>query len=164
MSYARQSMLNIRGMRQDRAHKDLAHARSARNAAARELAEKQDDRRRYEKDKEERRDRVYAAVMGRPVKIEDLDQARTAVTRIDEEGLLLEEAERKAEDALAERERETEGARIRFVAATRDFTKIDEHRKSWMEEDSREQERIADSEMEEFAGRRTGGEDDDTFA
>ena len=164
MAYALQSMLKIRGMRQDRTQTELAHARVARNKAAQELDRRRDEHARYEAEKDERRDRVYAALMGRPVKMEELDMARTAVTRIDEEGILLEEAERKAVRALEERERETEGARLKFVEATREYTKIEEHRKIWLEESQREQERAADSEMEEFAGRRMGCDDDDTDA
>ena len=163
MAYALQSMLKIRGMREDRAQTELAGARVARTRAEREHDERTSRLAAYDRTKEERRDRVYEAVMGRVVKREDLDRAREAVTRIDEEGLLLAEAEIKARDVLAKREAEAESARIRFVAASKNLAKIEEHRKAWEEEDRKMQEMLADAEMEEFSGRRMVGDDDDSL-
>ena len=97
MAYPLGSMIRIRSMREDRAATDLTRARRARTAAERTLREKTEAVERYEETKEDRRDRVYDAVMGHAVKIEALDRARDAVNRIDEEGLLLEEDEKKAQ-------------------------------------------------------------------
>jgi len=151
-------MLNIRAMREDRAAGDLSRARRARMVAERTRDEKREVLERYEMTKESRRDRVYDAVMGRPVKIEDLDQARDAVNRIDEEGVLLEEDEKKAEHELEERTREAQAAHVRYVAAEKDKEKIVMHRDVWQEEDRLEQERLQDAEMEEFTGKK---EDED---
>ena len=163
MAYALQSMLKIRGMREDRAQTELAGARVARNRAEREHDERASRLAEYDRTKDERRDRVYDAVMGRLVKREDLDRARDAVSRIDEEGMLLAEAEVKAKDVLAKRESEAESARIRFVAASKNLAKIEEHRRAWEEEDLKMQEMLADAEMDEFAGRRLVGDDDDSL-
>lgn len=163
MAYALQSMLKIRGMRQDRTQTELASARVARSKAEHELEEKKDERAKFEETKEERRDRVYDAVMGRPVTMDELDMARAAVTRIDEEGVLLEEAEKKADQVFNEKDQAAEHARVKFVAATKDLTKIEEHRKAWEEEDRKEQEMRADAEMEEFTGRKMVSDDDDSL-
>ena len=95
-----QSMIRIRSMREDRAATDLTRARRARTAAERTLREKAEAVERYEETKEERRDRVYDAVIGHAVKMEALDQARDAVNRIDEEGVLLEEDEKNYNQEL----------------------------------------------------------------
>ena len=111
-------------MREDRAQADLAAARNARAMAEREREERRADYARYEETKEDRRDRVYDAVIGYAVKIEALDRARDAVNRIDEEGLLLEEDEKKAERDLETRTREASAARVRYVAAQKNKQKI----------------------------------------
>ena len=119
MAYALQSMLKIRGMREERAQTELAAARSARAQAQHELEKKIEERQKFEETKEERRDKIFATVMGRVVSMTDLDQVRSAVSGIDEQGMLLEEAEHKAEHVLEEREAETEVARGRFAAASK---------------------------------------------
>lgn len=147
-------MLKIRVMREDRAGSALTAARRARKTAADELENRRRERARYLETKEERRDRLYDQVMGKPVSMDALDDVRTAVTRIDEEGVLLEQAEQKAEDVLKQKEREAETARVEFVGASRNRMKIDEHRNIWVEEVRLEEERAADAEMEEFTGKR----------
>jgi len=154
MSYPLQSLLTIRSMREDRASTVLTGARRARANAADVLSQKREARERYEETKEERRDRVYETVMGRPVRRDALDRVREAVTRIDEEGLLLVEAERKAQDVLTEKTQEEGRAHVSYVAATRERTKIDQHREIWTDEDRRAQELAADAEMEEFTGKK----------
>ncbi len=163
MGYALESMRRIRTMREERAGTELTGARRARAAAEREHDEKAEACARFEATKDARRDRIYAAVMGRPVTRDDLDRARAAVTRIDEEGVLLAEAERTAQATLETRDREADAAKVRYTAAARNKAKIDLHRQAWEEEDRRMQELRADMELEEFAGRRLTGDDDDTF-
>jgi len=163
MAYALNSMLKIRAMREDRAATELTGARRARTAAE----EVRDERRKtlddFNETKEERRDTVYDAVIGRVVTMDDLDRARAAVTKIDEEGMLLEEAERKAEEDLEKKEELAESAHVRFVAASKKKAKIDQHKLAWEEEDRLQQERAADAEMEEFTGRKMIADDDDSF-
>lgn len=154
MAYPLQSLLKIRVMRQDRAAGVLTHARHVRENAAETLANKTEARMRFDETKDARRDRVYETVIGRLVKREALDRAREMVMRIDEEGLLLMEDERKAAEVLEEKKQEESRSHVRYVAATRECTKIDEHRTIWMEEDNRAQERAEDSELEEFTGKR----------
>lgn len=163
MSYALESLLKIRVMREDRAGTELTGARRARSSAERALAEKSEACVEYEHHKDERRDRVYDAVMGRVVTLDDLDRARDAVSKIDEEGVLLAEAERQAKVVLEQKSEAAETARVRFVAATKDKTKIDLHRAAWEEEDRKMREMQADAEMEEFTGRRLVGDDDDSL-
>ena len=163
MAYPLQAMLKIRGMREDRAGTELTGARRARNAAETERDSRRETRRKFEVTKEERRDRIYDAVIGRTVSLDDLDQARSAVTAIDEEAMLLEEAESKAQQELEKREDEARTAKVRFIEASKNKMKIDQHRTVWMEEDRKNQERIEDAEMEEFTGRRMTADDDDSL-
>lgn len=161
MAYALQSMLKIRGLRENHAQAELVQAKAVQSKAESELQARADARVEYESEKEERRDRVFAAVIGRTVKMDDLDLARSAVTRIDEEGILLAEAERKARVTFEEKRNATERARDELVAATRNLEKIVQHRRIWEEEDRRSRERIADAEMDEFAEIRRRNDRDD---
>lgn len=161
--YPLQAMLKIRAMREDRAGTELTSARRARDAAEEVRDEKSDARKKFEQTKDERRDRVYAAVIGKTVSMDMLDQARDAVTRIDEEGLLLQEAELKAIREFEQREQEADSAKIRFITASRNKMKIDQHKLIWAEEERKRQEYAADAEMDEFTGRRMSADDDDSF-
>ena len=165
MAYALQSMLKIRGMREDRAQTELAGARLARAKAERELEEKSTERMKFEETKETRRDKIFETVIGRVVSMDELDRARSAVTAIDEQGVLLAEAENRAEHLLEQRDEETEAARARFATALRNKAKIDQHKAVWEEKERKMQEMLADAEMEEFTGKGPMGtsEDDDSL-
>ncbi len=163
MAYALQSMLKIRVMREDKAQTELTGARRARTAAEEALEEKKKKLDEFEETKEDRRDKVYDAVIGRVCSMEDLDKARDAVTKIDEEGMLLEEAKDQAKATFEKKDEEAEGARVRYVAAMKNLSKIEEHKKAWEDVDRKEQQMREDAEMEEFTGRKMTDDDDDSF-
>jgi len=156
-------MLKIRGMREDRAQTALAVARHARDVAERALDERREKRRRYDETRESRRDGLYGAVVGRVVSRQDLEQVREAVTRIDEESMLLHQDEEHAAEEHRAKERKADEAHGVYVAAAKERAKIEEHRKIWEDEDRRQREALADAEMEEFTGRTMTADDDDTF-
>ena len=163
MAYALESMLRIRVMREDRAGKDLVSARHAREVAQVELDSRKRKLDAYSQTKEERRDRVFDTIMGRPVPRDEIDRVRTAISQIDEEGVLLTDGVRRAEADLETKEQETDKAHGRFVAAVKERAKVSQHREIWMEEDRRMQELRADAEMEEFTGRKMTDDDSDDF-
>ena len=154
MGYALQSLLRIRLMREDRASSELtaarqavARAQDALDARKRELAD-------YNKTREERRDRIYASVMGRPVTREQIDLAQEGVARIDEEGALKADNVARAESDLHTREKAVEVAHSNFVVASKNRMKIDEHKADWLIRDAKEQDARAEGELEDFTGRK----------
>ena len=163
MAYALESMLRIRVMREDRAGKDLVAARHAREVAQVELDTRKRKLDAYSQTKEERRDRVFDTILGRPVPRDEIDRVRTAISQIDEEGVLLTDGVHRAEADLETKEQETEKAHGRFVAAVKERAKVSQHKEIWMEEDRRMQELRADAEMEEFTGRKMTDDDSDDF-
>ena len=159
MAYILKPLLDIRVMRQDRASGELTAARQAvRDAEAAVEARKRelDD---FEKTKEERRDRIYATIMGRPVSREKLDLAQEGVARIDEEGSIRLDNVRQAEGELSKCEAAAEAARNVFIAATKNRMKIDEHRTVWITAEAEEQERRTEGELEDFTGRKQNLDD-----
>ena len=154
MPYALQPMLRIRQRREDAAGAALVAARVEERAAAKTLEERKEELAEYERTKEERRDRVYDAVMGRPCTMDDLDKAREGVARIDEEGTLKADNVARAEGVLHEKEAASAAAQGALNLAIKNRMKIEEHREAWVQEDLKEQERAAEFELEDFTGRK----------
>ena len=154
MAYALQSMLRIRTMREDRASADLAAARQKVRQAAQELEDRKEELRHFEETKEERRDRIYDAVIGHALKREELDQVLEGVARIDEEGVLKADNVTMAEGVLKEKKELAEKAREGFVRASKERMKITEHKSIWMAEEAKEQDRRQEIELEDFTGKK----------
>ena len=154
MAYVLQPLLRIRQMREDRATGELSVARRERVAAEATLEERRKDLARFEETKEERRDRIYDAIMGRPVDRDQIDLAAEGVARIDEEGVLKADNVKRAEaDVKTCMDREG-AARQMLNLATKERMKIDEHRSVWLSEEAAEQEAKAEGELEDFTVRK----------
>ena len=154
MAYVLQPLLRIRQMREDRATGELSVARRERAAAEAALEARRKDLARYEETKEERRDRIYDAIMGCPVDRDQIDLAAEGVARIDEEGVLKADNVKRAEaDVKTCMDREG-AARQMLNLATKERMKIDEHRAVWLAEEAAEQEAKAEGELEDFTVRK----------
>ncbi len=154
MGYALQPLLRIREMREDRATGELTAARQAVAAAEHALEVREHELAEYEQTKDERRDRIYAAIMGQPVSREKIDIANEGVARIDEEGVLKADNVVRAKDELKKREDAAEVARQNLNLATKNRMKIVEHKAVWLAEDAAEQEHRAEGELEDFVVRK----------
>lgn len=154
MGYELQSLLRIRLMREDRASSELTAARQAVAMAHEVLDAREHELAEYTRTREERRDRIYATVMGRPVTREQLDLAQEGVARIDEEGVLKADNVARAQGDLKARKEAAAVAHGNFIAASKDRMKIDEHRSEWLIRDAKEQDARAEGELEDFVGRK----------
>ncbi len=154
MGYSLQPLLRIREMREDRATGELTAARQAVTAAESALEAREKELEEYEETKDERRDRIYAAIMGQTVSRERIDIANEGVARIDEEGVLKADNVLRAKDELKKREDAAEVARQNLNLATKNRMKIDEHKAVWLAEDAAEQEHRAEGELEDFVVRK----------
>ena len=154
MAYLLQPLLKIRLMREDRAAGELPAARRTREAAEAALAERRDDLARYEATKEERRDRIYATIIGQTVSRDKLDIASEGVARIDEEGILKADNVKRAEAEVQERVAQEKTARQRFNLATKERMKIDEHKAIWIQAEAAAEEHRAEGELEDFIVRK----------
>lgn len=152
--YTLQPLLRIRTMREDRATGELTTARRALAAAEEALAARQRDLAEWEDTKEERRDRIYDAIIGREVSRDQIDLANEGVARIDEEGVLKADNVKRAEGVVKEKSDAAEIARTNLMIATKNRMKIDEHRSIWLQAEAAEQERLAEGELEDFIVRK----------
>ena len=135
-------------MREDRATGELTAARQALAAAQEALAARQRDLAEWESTKEERRDRIYDAIIGRKVSRDQIDLATEGVSRIDEEGVLKADNVKRAEGVVREKADAAEVARMNLTIATRNRMKIDEHRAVWLADEA------AEGELEDFVVRK----------
>ena len=154
MAYALQSMLRIRVMREDRAATELTAARREVTRAQERLVQRKNDLKEYEATKDARRDRIFEAVIGRAVSMEDLDLAREGVARIDEEGILKADNVVQAEADLQKCKDNAETSRQAFVSASKNRMKITEHRSIWEAEEAAVAEYRSEMELEDFTGKK----------
>ena len=141
-------------MREDRATGELTAARQALAIAKEALAARQRDFAEWENTKEERRDRIYDAIIGRKVSRDQIDLATEGVSRIDEEGVLKADNVKRAEGIVKEKTDAAEVAKANLTIATRNRMKIDEHRAVWLAEDAAAQEARSEGELEDFVVRK----------
>ena len=160
MAYALESLVKIRVRREDAARGELVAAQLKVAEAENALEERKNDLFEYERTKEERRDRIYAAVIGRTVSADDLALAREGVSRIDEEGSLKADNVIRAEGVLKDRQNEAAAAREGFVLATKNRMKIDEHRESHLREQAAWEELRQEIELEDFTGKKVADDRD----
>lgn len=153
-TYRLQSLLRIRANREDKASAALAVARQAVAEALNAVHTRERELADFRATAEARRDRIYAAVMNRPVTMDELDRAREGVARIDDEGVLRADTVLLAKKALDERRSEESKARAQFVLATKDRMKISEHRTRWAQDEVRAQEHFQELELEDFTGKK----------
>jgi type III secretion protein O len=154
MAYLLQPLLSIRKMREDRAAGELTAARRAVHDAEETLEARKKELADFEKTKDERRDRIYDAIMGHPVTREQIDLANEGVARIDQEEALRTDNMHRADADLKEREKAADAARAVFAEATRNRMKIDEHKAVWNAAEALDAERRAEGELEDFTVRK----------
>ena len=154
MPYTLQPLLRIRTMREDRASGELVAAKRNLAQAEEALAARQHDLEEWEKTKDERRDRIYDAIIGREVSRDQIDMANEGVARIDEEGALKADNVKRAEGEVKEKEAAADVARANLNIAIKNRMKIDEHKSAWLAEEAKEQEARAEGELEDFTVRK----------
>ncbi len=154
MAYALDSLMKIRIRREDTARSELTAARLRMSEAQNELEARKEEFRLYEETKDERRERIFAAILGRTVGADELEMAREGISRIDEEGNLKADNIVRAESILRDREKEVESARDVLVFATKNRMKIEEHRSNWLTISAAEEDYRQEIELEDFTGKK----------
>lgn len=153
MAYPLRDLLRIRIIREDAATDNLTKAKNNLENAIRNVEKKKKELEDYKVFRKEETDRLYKEIVNKKIKKIDLDELKAEIAKLERKELeyleALEEAKRQHEEAV----QKLEEARVIYRQALMDVKKISEHKESWMAEYNKEQERIADIEMEEFKGR-----------
>ena len=154
MAYQLQALLNIRSMREDRALQALGVARRVREESEATVQERRRDYSAYLETREQRRDEIYATVIGRVVTMDNIEVMQEGVARIDAEGALLKDNILRAEAVVEEKKKDESSAEQAHNFALKNKMKIESHRDFWAEEERHEHDRKEELELEEFAGRK----------
>lgn len=157
MSYPLAVLLRVRTLRQDKALAALAAAEARLAEARRELREA---RRRHEEflvwlaEEEERR---YAAIMGRDMTLDDVDEFKRGLCAIRGREAAFLEGILRARKHVEDCEQAMARARARLLEAQRATLKIEEHRSRWQVLAHKEAERKEEVELEDFTPARFQG-------
>ena len=155
MAYPLQPLLSVRIFREDNA-KVALHAAQAALLEAEEQAEaSRVELARYIRWLPEEKERRYAAIMGEPITLPELDTFKAGLALLDDGVTVREEQVFKAENVVTEHEDHVLNAQAALLTANKEKLKIETHKDIWSKEFAKEAERIADLELEEFSPRMT---------
>lgn len=152
------SLLAVKRVREDSREAEMRGARRRLEEASRARDEARQLRAARDAQRAEEERELYAKVFARPVRLRDLDDLRDDVASLREQGRTDEEMVAQAEALRETRRGELDEATGTWHQAAQAREKFDGLVRAAREETAREQERLADLEMEEFTVRRPGGE------
>ena len=157
--YPLAAMLRVRMLHEDQAKRDartaeerLHEAQELRDGKAAELE-------RYKKWRPQEEDRRYAAIIGKPMDAAKLGEFREDLARLAQGEVERQQQVDEAEAVVLDRQKETDAARDAVVQARKACMKLEEHRDMWTAAMHKEEERLADLEMEESRGLVRGSEE-----
>ncbi len=159
--YVLQDLLRVRSFRENRAARDVGAAKQAMEESRSLVERRQRESADYTAWREKREDALYQEVLGRVVRVGELEDLKSGVLTLREKELLLEQAVMEARAAERAARENLERAREAYAARVRDLRKIEEHRKAWMARELLEEERAADAEMEEVPAGHPGEDEDE---
>ncbi len=152
-------MLRVRMLHEDQAKRDartaeerLHEAQELRDGKAAELE-------RYKMWRPQEEERRYASIIGKPMDAAKLGEFREDLARLAQGEAERQQQVDEAEAAVLDRQKETDRARDAVVQARKACMKLEEHRDMWTAAMRKEEERLADLEMEESRGLVRGSEE-----
>lgn len=142
-------MLRVRGLHEEQAKRE-AHAAEERLHEARDARDdKAAELERYRVWRTEEEERRYEAIWGKSLSAGQLGEFRDGLTRLAQGEVERQQRVLEADTLVQEREGAVEAARQAVVLARRASMKLEEHRDVWTAAMRKEEERLADLEMEE---------------
>lgn len=150
MAYVLAELLKIRLMREQWAKDALIKAQNVLDAAIRKVEEKKKELEDFRVWRVEEEKRLYAEVMRKRVKRNDIDALKLKLADLEKKELDHIQA---IDDAKEEREQAKEGvelARTAYNLAQVGVQKLEEHKTGWMAQWTKEQEALVEKEMEDF--------------
>ncbi|MEG2140848.1 MAG: YscO family type III secretion system apparatus protein [Bilophila sp.] len=148
--YPLEPLLRVRTFREKAAEQGVRTSEAVLAEAEKEKKRRQRALAEYHEWRTLEEDRRYASIMGQNLSLEELENfkagfAALALTELEHEeaALAAEEQRQKAVTSVHE-------ARAKFAAARKDTAKIAAHRDIWQEEQQKEAEKTAETELEDF--------------
>jgi hypothetical protein len=153
VKYTLQELLRVREFRETSRANEMKVKKARLNDAERMVAIKKEELSEYRIWRVQKEDSLYEEVQGSYISLKDLDNLKLKVSLLREKEALLDNNLVEAEKARETVREEFQRARNAYHHAVREKRKIEEHKKIWLEEMAREEERATDKEMEEFQRR-----------
>ena len=150
MTYALQGLLTVRNFRQESAASRMAESRAAVEEAEKLVETREQEQRSWRQERLRQEDLLYQQIHKKLVRLQDLDDVKQRVLILRDRELAL---VKKVRDAKVQRKAALEKLEADTKAwrcAVRDKEKIVAHRNDWEQEAAREEERLAELELEDF--------------
>lgn len=148
--YPLEQLLTVLKIKQDNAQLALQKAKENVKHAQKALKEAQKKLEEYKEWRPKEEERLFQKVMKKKVKNENVTDIKTEIGHLRDKEVALGEKVKEAQAHLEEMEKAVEEARKVYQEAVNRVTKIGEHENTWQAEHRKEQEALADKEMEEF--------------
>jgi type III secretion protein O len=150
MKYILEDLLKIRRLREDEKQKDLKVKKNELEDAIRLLEDKKTELANYIKWRINRENELYNAVINTKVTLTELDDLKTAIFILKEKDLILQKNILDAEQMKKQAEENLNQARIAYNKAFKETKKIVEHKKMWLTEIKKAEEKFAENEIEDL--------------
>lgn len=149
MKYPLEAMLRVRNMHEENAKREVRAAEKQLREAEEERQNKENELERYKKWLPEEEERRYTSIFGTNMNVAKLGDFRDGLAQLRQgvvkrEGDLLE-----AQKVVQSCQKRSDAARNAAIVARRECMKLEKHKELWAEAMRKEEERIADLEMEE---------------
>ena len=148
--YPLEQLLDLRKRREDDASKQLQIARQALETAENELKEARSTPSRFQQERIEQENSLYASVLGKSVKKMAIDDLFSQIGDLAAHEAELQTKVLAAEENVEKKKEDVATSQQRYRDAFRDREKIAEHRRQWLVQALLEEERVMDKELEEF--------------
>lgn len=148
--YPLESLLSVRTYREDAAKRNLVRAQQAIREAEAEKVKREEELEAWRVWRVEETDRRYAAFLGKPTQIEQIDAFNHGLSILAEDELVKIAAVDTAQENVEKCKTACEQAKTNAKEARKNTAKIETHKSIWQEDAKKEAERLEDLEMEEF--------------
>lgn len=154
-AYLLQDLIRVREHREDKASKAVTAAMRAVKEANEQLEARQKELKDYHIWRLQEEERLMDSIMKKPVRLGEITDLKAEIGFLREKEMAYKDAVTQAEAELDRARKALEEAKMVHKKAQQDLEKLLEHREAWKEEQSLEEERLSDLELEDFRSKPT---------
>jgi len=153
MKYILEDLLRIRGWREEKAQREVTKKKLALDQALQLAAARRKSLSDHVHWRLQTEDRLYREIEGKSVQLRDLEDIKLKVALMREDEAAHEKALQESEGAATTAGKALEEARSLYRLAVKETRKVEEHKKVWLAEALKGEEREAEKELEDFVPR-----------
>ena len=149
-SYPLETLLYVRGFREEAAKRKVSHAQLAVKEAKEKVEELEAQLQAWRQWRQEETERRYQALLGKPTLIEKINRFNIELGLMAQDELLKVAAVDQAKNEVLKSEEALQMAKAAVSKARKETAKIETHKAIWTEEGKKEAERAEELEFEDF--------------